>query len=159
MMPNARDASSPFRWPPVIYAAAALVSGLLSWVAPWQFGSAQVRDLLQVAGILLGMAGVLIATLAALRFRAAGTAVHPTEPTTAIVSTGVYQFTRNPMYLGMSLGLAGLGLALDQLWFLVALPAAMVAVTKLAIEREEAYLAAKFGSAYLAYQARVRRWL
>ena len=158
-MPNPRDASSPFRWPPVVYGTAVLVAGLLSWVAAWRFEAPELRWSMLAAGILLGLEGVIVAALAAVRFNAAGTAVHPTEPTTAIVSTGVYRFTRNPMYLGMSLALAGLGLALDQLWFLIALPVAMAAVTKLAIEREEAYLAAKFGEQYLAYKAKVRRWV
>jgi protein-S-isoprenylcysteine O-methyltransferase Ste14 len=63
------------------------------------------------------------------------------------------------MYLGMSLGLIGAALGFDQLWFLLALPFAMLLVTKLAIEREEAYLTAKFGDAYLAYKAKVRRWV
>ena len=62
------------------------------------------------------------------------------------------------MYLGMSLILAGLGFAFDQLWFLLALPVALVAVTKLAIEREEAYLERKFGAEYVAYKRDVRRW-
>ena len=158
-MPAPRDASSPFRWPPVIYGTAAVVAGVLSWFTPWRFEIVELRMFLMVTGTLLVVASLILVSLAAVRFKAAGTAVHPTEPTTAIVSSGIYRYTRNPMYLGMSLGLAGLGLALDQLWFLIAMPLAMLAVTKLAIEREEAYLAQKFGVEYLGYKARVRRWV
>jgi protein-S-isoprenylcysteine O-methyltransferase Ste14 len=153
------DASSRFIWPPVIYGSATIIAGLLSWHLAWPFEPAGLRTALLGCGIALGGLGGVIALLAELHFKAAGTAVLPTRPTTAIVSHGVYGFTRNPMYLGMSLGLAGLALALNQLWFLLVLPVAMFAVTKLAIEREEAYLEAKFGNAYLAYKSRVRCWI
>jgi protein-S-isoprenylcysteine O-methyltransferase Ste14 len=158
-MPAPRDASSPFVWPPTIYGSATLVAGLLAWFAGWPFETDGVRTIAIVAGVLLFCLGGAIALAAEVGFKRAGTAVLPTRPTTAIVDTGIYQFTRNPMYLGMSLALCGLGLAFNQLWFLLALPLAIFAVTKLAIEREEAYLAAKFGTGYLAYKARVRRWL
>lgn len=153
------DASSPYIWPPVIYGNSTVVAALLSWLVSWPFEPQEMRTVLLALGLVLGALGVAIAVLAELRFKAAGTAVLPTRPTTAIVSSGIYAFTRNPMYLGMSLGLAGFGLALDQLWFVLALPIAMFAVTKLAIEREETYLAAKFGTEYLTYKAKVRRWV
>jgi protein-S-isoprenylcysteine O-methyltransferase Ste14 len=111
-MSSSRDASSPFRWPPVIYGTAAVVAGGLSWFTPWRFEAAELRMVLMMAGILLGLTTLIVVSLAAVRFKAAGTAVHPTEPTTAIVSSGVYRYTRNPMYLAMSLGLAGLGFSL-----------------------------------------------
>ena len=81
-----------------------------------------------------------------------------TKPSTALVTDGIYRWTRNPMYVGLSLILVGIGLATGSVWFLVALPFAVFAVTKLAIEREELYLADKFGAAYHDYKARVRRW-
>jgi len=84
--------------------------------------------------------------------------VAPTKASTALVTDGIYSWTRNPMYLGLSLILVGIGLATGSAWFLVALPIAVFAVTKLAIEPEEVYLANKFGAAYEAYKSRVRRW-
>ncbi len=83
----------------------------------------------------------------------------PTKPSTALVTNGIYRWTRNPMYLGLSLILLGIGFATGSLWFLMGLPMAILAVTKLAIEREERYLAEKFGAAYLDYKSRVRRWI
>ena len=91
--------------------------------------------------------GMALALWAEVGFKRARTAVLPTRPTTAIVTGGPYRFTRNPMYLGMSLGLAGCAGAFNSWWFVIALPIAMLAVTKLAIEPEEAYLERKFGSA------------
>ncbi len=158
-MSKPNDASSPFIWPPAIYGSATLIAGLLSFFAAWPFEPAAVRLTAIMAGVATLCLGGAIALAAEIGFKRAGTAVLPTRPTTVIVSTGIYRFTRNPMYLGMSLALAGLGLALDQLWFLIALPVAMAAVTRLAIEREETYLAAKFGTEYLAYKAKVRRWV
>jgi protein-S-isoprenylcysteine O-methyltransferase Ste14 len=153
------DASSRFIWPPAIYGSATIVAGLLSWLKPWPFEPYEVRTAALMAGVLVFCLGGASALAAEVSFKRAGTAVLPTRPTTAIVDTGIYRYTRNPMYLGMSLALLGIGLALNQLWFLLALPAAVFAVTKLAIEREEAYLAEKFGANYLAYKAKVRRWL
>jgi protein-S-isoprenylcysteine O-methyltransferase Ste14 len=88
----------------------------------------------------------------------AGTATLPIHPTSAIVEDGIYRYSRNPMYLGMSIILAGLAPTMNNAWYWLALPFAIFAVTKLAIEREEAYLAREFAARYLPYKARVRRW-
>lgn len=158
-MPTSRGASSPFIWPPVIYLTAVVAASVSAWFAGWHYQPPALR----LAGIAVGCVLIALgvgAGIAAERiFKGAGTPVPPTQPTTAIVTTGVYGYTRNPMYLGMTLALAGFGFAFDQLWFLIVLPVAVIAVTKLAIEREEIYLERKFGSTYLDYKVRVRRWL
>jgi protein-S-isoprenylcysteine O-methyltransferase Ste14 len=81
------------------------------------------------------------------------------RPTTAIVFTGPYRFTRNPMYLGLALLQAGLAMVTNSLWPLLTLAPVIVAVRRLVIDREERYLEAKFGEEYRAYKARVRRWV
>jgi protein-S-isoprenylcysteine O-methyltransferase Ste14 len=86
----------------------------------------------------------------------AGSNVPTSLPTTTIVDTGPYRFTRNPIYLGMVLGLIGLAIALKSLWTLV--PFALV-IRYGVVAREEAYLERKFGDVYRRYRARVRRWL
>jgi protein-S-isoprenylcysteine O-methyltransferase Ste14 len=63
------------------------------------------------------------------------------------------------MYLGLTVILLGIGLATGSIWFFIGMAIAMFAVTKLAIEKEEIYLADKFGAAYLDYKSRVRRWI
>jgi protein-S-isoprenylcysteine O-methyltransferase Ste14 len=80
-------------------------------------------------------------------------------PTTTIVDTGPYRFTRNPIYLGMVLGLIGLAIALNSLWLLLTLVPFAVVIRYGVIAREEAYLERKFGDVYRRYRARVRRWL
>jgi protein-S-isoprenylcysteine O-methyltransferase Ste14 len=150
------DASSRFLWPPTIYGGAAIAGLALTraWPLPLP-GAGPASTCLGYALIALGCAVALAAEYV---FWRAGVNTLPTRPTTTIVATGIYRVTRNPMYLGMTLALIGVGLALGSAWFLITTPVCVYAVTKLAIEREEAYLAAKFGATYLDYKARVRRW-
>jgi protein-S-isoprenylcysteine O-methyltransferase Ste14 len=89
----------------------------------------------------------------------AGSNVPTNMPTTTIVDTGPYRFTRNPIYLGMFLGLVGLAIAFDSLWLLVALVPFAPVIRYGVVAREEAYLKRKFGHAYHRYRSRVRRWL
>ena len=110
--------------------------------------------------------GVLIALLAvtpfiwAIRtFRLAGTPVPGNRPTTSIVKSGPYRFSRNPIYLAFSLGEAGLALAADDAWLLVTLLPTLSIMSFVVIPREERYLAARFGEEYTTYKARVGRWL
>ena len=80
-------------------------------------------------------------------------------PTTAIVEAGPYRFTRNPIYLGMFLGLVGLAIGFDSLWLLATLVPFALVIRYGVVAREEAYLERKFGDAYRHYRTRVRRWL
>ena len=89
----------------------------------------------------------------------AGSNVPTNMPTTSIVDTGPYRFTRNPIYLGMVLGLVGLAIAFDSLWLLVTLVPFVLVIRYGVVAREEAYLERKFGEVYRRYRARVRRWL
>ena len=83
----------------------------------------------------------------------------PMKPTTALVTSGPYRVTRNPMYVGMAFLYAGLALSLGVIWALALLPAVLLMVDRLVIAREERYLEAKFGEEYRDYKRRVRRWL
>ena len=89
----------------------------------------------------------------------AGSNVPTSLPTTTIVNTGPYRFTRNPIYLGMILGLIGLAIALNSLWLLLTLAPFAVVIRYGVVAREEAYLERKFGDVYRHYRRRVRRWL
>ena len=89
----------------------------------------------------------------------AGSNVPTNLPTTTIVESGPYRFTRNPIYLGMLLGLIGLAIVFDNLWLLLMLVPFALVIRYGVVAREEAYLERKFGDAYRRYCARVRRWL
>src|SRR5262249_33561455 len=89
----------------------------------------------------------------------AGSNVPTSLPTTTIVETGPYRLTRNPIYLGMVLGLIGLALALHSLWLSMTLWPFALVIRYGVVAREEAYLERKFGDVYRGYRSRVRRWL
>ena len=91
-------------------------------------------------------------------FRAAGTPVPGNRPTTTIVRTGPYRFSRNPIYLAFSLLQLGIALWVNSLWLVVTLLAAVAVMSLVVIPREERYLEARFPSEYSPYKASVRRW-
>lgn len=93
------------------------------------------------------------------RFRAANTPVPAFKPTTAIVRTGPYRFSRNPIYLAFSLLQAGIAIWVNSLWVIATLIGAITLVTYVVIPREERYLERRFGAEYLSFKNSVRRWM
>ena len=91
-------------------------------------------------------------------FRIAGTHVEPWKPATALVTDGVFGWLRNPMYVGLTLILAGLSVLLASDWMLVMTIVFVPVIHFGVVKREERYLEAKFGDAYRAYKARVPRY-
>jgi protein-S-isoprenylcysteine O-methyltransferase Ste14 len=115
-----------------------------------------------VAGVLLATGGVVFALWGQVEFNRAGTTFDPhhIEKATALVTTGPYRLSRNPMYLGLLAVLVGFGLVLGELVSLiVGALLFVVLLTVLQIEPEERMLADKFGDAYTDYRLRVRRWI
>jgi protein-S-isoprenylcysteine O-methyltransferase Ste14 len=109
------------------------------------------------AGLALMAVGLFIASVRT--FRAAGTSVPGNRPTTAVVRTGPYRFSRNPIYVAFSALQVGIALWVDSLWLLVTLVPALALMSFWVIPREERYLEARFPSQYLPYKSAVRRWL
>ena len=105
------------------------------------------------------MCGFVVLGFAISEFRRHGTRVETYRPTTAIAQTGIYRFSRNPIYLAMGFPIAGLAIALDTLWIAAAAVPFYAVIRYFVIAREEDYLERKFGDEYRAYKARVRRWL
>jgi protein-S-isoprenylcysteine O-methyltransferase Ste14 len=91
--------------------------------------------------------------------RRAGTTVRPDRGTDHLVTEGLFSFTRNPLYVAGTMLILGIGLVTGILWFLPLAILAAFAVQKLAIEREERHLQARFRQTYLGYARRVRRWI
>lgn len=150
--------------PGVIAPPPLLFLGVLLIGAALDFGLLRVSTGLP-GSLRLGAGAVLAAAAGALvagalrRFRRAGTAVEPWRPSTALVTDGVYRFTRNPIYLAMALLYLGLALAMDGVVALLLLPPLLALVQVGVIAREERYLEGKFGEDYRRYVASVRRWL
>jgi protein-S-isoprenylcysteine O-methyltransferase Ste14 len=115
--------------------------------------------LLRYFGLTLTFVGFLLGMGAFLEFRKARTTLDPHGSVRQVVSSGIYRFTRNPIYLGFLLMVIGLPLNSGMYWGLVLAPFYMITMTRLVIEREEAYLEKKFRGQYTDYKARVRRWL
>ncbi len=96
---------------------------------------------------------------AATTFRRARTPLDPRKPVARLVTWGPFRFSRNPNYVAFTALYLGLALVRRALWPLLFLPLALWAVRRGVIEREERYLARRFGDEYRRYQARVPRWL
>jgi protein-S-isoprenylcysteine O-methyltransferase Ste14 len=144
--------------PPLVFLAAVIAGVLVDrFVVRWSLpGGIVVRT--AVAAIAIG--GALAIALPARRlFRTTDQDPKPWQPTPELIFDGPYRFTRNPMYVGMTLLTIGLGAGAGTLWTLPLSLAALGAVHLLAVQPEERYLAAKFGEPYLQYKARVRRYL
>jgi protein-S-isoprenylcysteine O-methyltransferase Ste14 len=151
-----RDTSGIRVPPPLYYGAAFLVGVTLELVFPTNWPPFGIR---LAAAVLAGGAWLALDGAAMLFFRRAGTSMVPMNPTTALVTSGPYRFTRNPMYLGMAFLYAAFAFLFGVIWALVLLPAVIVIVDRFVIAREEPYLERKFGQAYRDYKQRVRRWL
>ena len=113
----------------------------------------------QVIGGGVIVTGLLLSSLGIRHFRRHQTTVEPFGTPTALVATGPYRFTRNPMYLGIVTTLLGIALVVATVPFLLAPLAFFVIINATQIPREEAKLTALFGDAYTNYRQRVGRWL
>lgn len=145
--------------PPLLFLAALLIGLILDRLLLLPFpapGGDLVHRITGGSLILIGLALFLAGVRSFLR---AGTPIPTNRPTSALVTTGINGWTRNPIYLGMFLVYGGIGLAARNSWILIlALPLAIV-IRYGVVSREEAYLERRFGDAYRDYRARVRRWL
>lgn len=148
--------SSRFLVPPVYFLVALLLMVFFHRVAPW----AQVLEApYRYAGIIIAGVALGLGAWAAALFRRAGTNIRPFMPSTALVVSGPYKLTRNPMYLGMAGILLGAAVFMGSLTPFVVIPAFMALIAERFIIPEEAKLEAAFGRDYTDYKARVRRWL
>lgn len=150
------DTAHVLAFPPLL-ALAAVVVGLEAHVfRPMPVDT--VLPLPTIGKILLIAAGCLVIASRSQMARA-GTSLNPSEPTTAIVSSGPYRFSRNPVYVALCVANLGIGLIMRDL-SPIALTLALAIVLHFGVVlREELYLERKFGDEYAAYRDRVHRWL
>ncbi len=147
------------RFPPPFVPLIALALGVAvhRWALPLRIPlEGVVRH--GLAALLIALAVFLMLAAFGL-FRRTGQDPKPWLTTPEIISTGVYRFTRNPMYVSMGLLQAGIGVALANGWVVMLVPVVWVVIYLIAIRYEEAYLEEKFGSLYTDYKASVRRWI
>lgn len=143
--------------PLVVITAAALMAGLT-----YTFRGASIDIPAHlVLAVVLAAIGIGCIGTGINEFRQHETTIDPRDPqrSSSLVDTGIYRFTRNPMYLGFLVILTGWAVYLGNLLPFVVLPAYVLYLGKYQIEPEERLLAAKFGSRYEAYRRKVRRWI
>ena len=149
------------RFPPPLLVLVLIGAGYLAdvWL-PLPITQPVTRYLdLRLIGLLLVIASLILALLALSNFLRAKTQVEPWQPTTVILQSGVFAYSRNPIYLAFCIATLGAGLIINSWWGLGVTPVLVFLLQRLVINREESYLEKKFGEDYLAYRQRVRRWL
>jgi protein-S-isoprenylcysteine O-methyltransferase Ste14 len=142
--------------PPLVYLASIVLGVILHFAWPISLLPRGVSPRFGVPVVLVAIGLFLFAVRT---LRAAGTPVPGNRPTTTIVRTGPYRFSRNPIYLAFSLFQLGIALWVNSLWLVVMLVPAVAVMSLVVIPREERYLEARFPSEYSSYKASVRRWL
>ena len=142
--------------PPLVYGAA-IVTGLLlelGWPLPFLPGL-----LAALLGSVLVVVAVVVFLYSIRTFQTAGTPVPGNKPTTVLVRTGPYRFSRNPIYVAFAIFQLGIASWVNSVWLIATLIAAVALMASIVIPREERYLERRFGADYLDYKRSVRRWL
>ncbi|HYQ72438.1 MAG TPA: isoprenylcysteine carboxylmethyltransferase family protein [Gammaproteobacteria bacterium] len=142
--------------PPLIYTGSILVGIGIDhlWTLPMPFGLHGPLYTGIILALVLALAGLCI-----LEFYKAGTDVRPDRPDSALITSGPYCRSRNPLYIGLTLVQVAAAVWLDNTWVLAMSVVSVIVITGYAIRREERYLERRFGDAYLDYKRRVRRWI
>ena len=145
--------------PPTLFVVGFLLALALDrWLLSLRFSASSSPALPLTAWVLIAL-GMGLLAWAMLTFRRARTAIMPFNPASTIVTSGPYRFSRNPMYVGLTLVYLGLSFLVGTVWPIALLPIVLWSLYVLVIRREEQYLGAAFADEYGAYRRRVRRWL
>jgi protein-S-isoprenylcysteine O-methyltransferase Ste14 len=142
--------------PPIVALFYLAIAFLLGYLFPLPFTP---TTLLRYGGLVLAFIGFLLGFAAFSEFGKENTTLDPHGTVSQIVTSGIYRFTRNPIYLGFLLMVIGLPLVGGSHWGIAMAPFFIATMNRLVIGKEEAYLEKKFGEAYTGYKSRVRRWL
>jgi protein-S-isoprenylcysteine O-methyltransferase Ste14 len=156
MQHNEPDHANVIAPPPLIYGVAFIVGWLIHRAFP---DPVLPETLARWIGVVFGLASIPVAITAFRAMIRAQTSFDPRKPTTAIVSKGSFRYSRNPMYVSLTLLYLGVALLINSLWIVLLVVPVLVVMQRGVIAREEAYLERKFGEEYLAYKSRVRRWV
>lgn len=148
-----------FPIPPVVAGLFIAAGWALNRLVPLWDWTASVSAESRVAGGIVMACAFAVAALAFREMRRSRTTFHPGGKANALVQGSVFQRSRNPMYLSLTLITLGLGIATANPWMILAAPALLLYFQERVVKREEAYLTERFGSKYIAYRRKVRRWL
>ena len=142
--------------PPVIYLTSLVIGFVFRALVPTPF---LPRGLAFMLGAILIAIAVWLSVWGVRVMHRAGTSEKTSLPTTALVTTGPFRYSRNPLYVSLTLGYLGIAVAAQSLWALALLIVVLAVVQRGVIDREERYLERRFGADYLRYKERVRRWI
>ena len=145
--------------PPLLFALAIAGGWAIERKYPLPLSSLVPIPVQVVTGWALIVMGFSLMAWGLATFRLARTAVYPNQPARQLVAKGPYRFSRNPMYVGLTIMTTGIGLLADNIWMLMILPVVLTVISKFVIRREERYLQHAFGASYEDYLKRVRRWI
>jgi protein-S-isoprenylcysteine O-methyltransferase Ste14 len=143
--------------PPFLYLGVFLAALVARWFVPLPIVSNTAAAV--ALGLVLAVVAVAAARWGRRTMKAAGTNINPAQPATAIVTSGPFRYSRNPLYLALTLLYVGLTLAVNTWWGLVFLVPLLITMHLGVVRREERYLERKFGDSYRTYRSRVRRYL
>lgn len=156
---SAQDTAGIRFHPPILHA----IGFGLGWIAgaflSWPIAAPAFRGVRLGVGVALIALGLSIALWAALEMRRARTGIPVHHPVTALVTSGPFAWSRNPIYLALNCAYLGATALLNSYWPILFLAPVVNALERLVIAREERFLTTKFGDAYRSYAGRVRRWL
>jgi protein-S-isoprenylcysteine O-methyltransferase Ste14 len=142
--------------PPVIFLAFILLAWWLNDLVPLRLKAAETIISL---GWLFCIASFLLACASVYQFVKARTHIEPWKPADALIISGVFRFSRNPIYLAFVLFTFGLGLVMNNLWVVLSIMPSIAVLHRWVIIKEERYLSSRFGKEYRDYCNNVRRWL
>jgi protein-S-isoprenylcysteine O-methyltransferase Ste14 len=159
MLVRSNDHPNVITFPPLIIVATLVLSALLQWLAPFALPASIDPGWRIAIGAAAFAAGAAICVIARTTLVRRGTNVNPQLPTTAMATEGIYRQTRNPIYVGGTLAMIGVGLMFGLTWLAPLLVPSVLTLHFGVVRREERYLEAKFGDEYRRYRAQVPRYL
>ncbi len=141
--------------PPIVFLLFMLIAYAVSYLLTIQISN--TFNLLYIGSffVALGLSVILIAFYS---FKRAQTNIEPWKPTTKIISSGIFAYSRNPIYVALCVITIGIGMILNNLWVALSFIPSIVVIFFMAIKKEELYLENKFGQDYMSYKEKVRRW-
>jgi protein-S-isoprenylcysteine O-methyltransferase Ste14 len=154
--PAAPDNPGVIALPPFLYGGAFLLVVIARLIAPLPITTWAIAV---PSGLLVSAAAIGIARWGRLTMQAAGTNINPGLPAKAIVTAGPFRYSRNPLYVALTLLYIGLTLVANTWWGLVVLVPLLLTMHVGVVLREERYLDRKFGDSYREYRSRVRRFV
>jgi len=157
-MKTTKDSPRVYIPPPFFYVATFLLSLLVGKFVPLSTAFFQKPITQKLAAVFIFI-GIMFIFPAVLRFLKSKNTLVTVLPANSLQTTGIYAYTRNPMYLGLLFMYTGIAIMLGNWWTFLFIPIVILVVTYAVIRKEEDYLERAFGQAYVDYRKKVRRWV